>query len=123
MLLMVRPRFYEFFTRSLVPLKHYWPINPWRLCDSIKFAVGWGNNNTYKVRPPFILLSGCSLFRLGNHMLDSKERGKIRESIMCCIFRLCKSATHTEKRRSCCYYVQCKHLSKFLFFNMLIGFF
>ncbi|GMH22475.1 hypothetical protein Nepgr_024318 [Nepenthes gracilis] len=44
MTLLVNPIFYEFFTRSLVPLKHYWPINdhPDQICRSIKFAVEWG---------------------------------------------------------------------------------
>ncbi|XP_038875857.1 protein O-glucosyltransferase 1-like isoform X2 [Benincasa hispida] len=29
--------------RSLIPLKHYWPISSNRKCSSIKFAVDWGN--------------------------------------------------------------------------------
>lgn len=45
MLLLVQPRYHEFFTRSLLPLKHYWPINPSKLCQSIKFAVNWGNKH------------------------------------------------------------------------------
>ncbi|GMH00527.1 hypothetical protein Nepgr_002366 [Nepenthes gracilis] len=48
MLLLVKARYYEFFTRSLVPMKHYWPINPNSLCRSIKFAVNWGNSNPLK---------------------------------------------------------------------------
>lgn len=49
MTLLINPIYYEFFTRSLVPMKHYWPINPQNLCKSIKFAVDWGNHNTDKV--------------------------------------------------------------------------
>uniref|UniRef100_A0A803MQ00 Glycosyl transferase CAP10 domain-containing protein n=1 Tax=Chenopodium quinoa TaxID=63459 RepID=A0A803MQ00_CHEQI len=48
MTLLVNPVYYEFFTRSLIPMKHYWPVNPNNLCHSIKFAVNWGNNNTHK---------------------------------------------------------------------------
>ncbi|CAO2835097.1 unnamed protein product [Amaranthus hypochondriacus] len=45
MLLLVKAEYYEFFSRSLLPLKHYWPINPSNLCQSIKFAVNWGNKH------------------------------------------------------------------------------
>lgn len=47
--LLVNPRYYDIFTRSLQPLKHYWPINENNKCKSIKFAVDWGNNHTKKV--------------------------------------------------------------------------
>ncbi|KNA04576.1 hypothetical protein SOVF_198420 [Spinacia oleracea] len=50
MLLIIQPQYYEFFTRSLLPLKHYWPINPSKLCDSIKFAVNWGNKHPDKAQ-------------------------------------------------------------------------
>ncbi|KAA0033638.1 O-glucosyltransferase rumi-like protein [Cucumis melo var. makuwa] len=44
MTLMVKPHFYDFFTRSLVPMHHYWPIkDDDDMCKSIKFAVEWGN--------------------------------------------------------------------------------
>ncbi|KAJ8450211.1 hypothetical protein Cgig2_033405 [Carnegiea gigantea] len=49
MTLLVEPDYDDFFTRGLIPLKHYWPINLKNLCKSIKFAVEWGNNNTDKV--------------------------------------------------------------------------
>ncbi|KAI4371542.1 hypothetical protein MLD38_019764 [Melastoma candidum] len=48
--LLVTPRYYEFFTRGLLPLKHYWPIRENTKCTSLKFAVDWGNNNTKKAR-------------------------------------------------------------------------
>ncbi|KAK9742953.1 hypothetical protein RND81_03G207600 [Saponaria officinalis] len=48
MTLLVNPIYYDFFTRTLIPMKHYWPVNPNNLCKSIKFAVNWGNNNTDK---------------------------------------------------------------------------
>ncbi|CAO2835098.1 unnamed protein product [Amaranthus hypochondriacus] len=52
MSLLVTPRWYEFFTRSLIPMKHFWPINPDpdKLCKSIKFAVSWGNNHKQKAQ-------------------------------------------------------------------------
>ncbi|KAK9757963.1 hypothetical protein RND81_01G197000 [Saponaria officinalis] len=51
MLLLVTPRYYEFYTRSLLPLKHFWPVNPTKkLCNSLKFAVDWGNNHPLKAQ-------------------------------------------------------------------------
>ncbi|KAJ8633067.1 hypothetical protein MRB53_026403 [Persea americana] len=43
--LFVKTRFYDFFTRGLMPLQHYWPIRDDNKCRSIKFAVDWGNNH------------------------------------------------------------------------------
>ncbi|KAL8114195.1 hypothetical protein AgCh_021161 [Apium graveolens] len=43
--LIIEPRFYDFFTRSLVPTVHYWPVNENQECRSIKFAVDWGNKH------------------------------------------------------------------------------
>ncbi|GFY90283.1 O-glucosyltransferase rumi-like protein [Actinidia rufa] len=43
--LIVTPHYYDFFTRSLLPTIHYWPINEKTMCKSIKFAVDWGNNH------------------------------------------------------------------------------
>ncbi|KAG6422575.1 hypothetical protein SASPL_119153 [Salvia splendens] len=37
--LLVKPIFHEFFTRSLMPLKHYWPIKDEDKCRSIKHAA------------------------------------------------------------------------------------
>ncbi|XP_057981211.1 uncharacterized protein LOC131166649 [Malania oleifera] len=48
--LLVTPKYYDFFTRSLVPLIHYWPINIRDECRSIQFAVDWGNRNPRKAR-------------------------------------------------------------------------
>ncbi|CAN6229002.1 unnamed protein product [Urochloa humidicola] len=50
--LMVRPRFHDFFSRGLTPLRHYWPVRDDRggMCRSIKFAVDWGNAHTDKAR-------------------------------------------------------------------------
>ncbi|KAG2302926.1 hypothetical protein Bca4012_061244 [Brassica carinata] len=46
--LMVKPYYYDFFSRILQPLQHYWPINDKDKCRSIKFAVDWLNNHTQK---------------------------------------------------------------------------
>ncbi|KAF7147227.1 hypothetical protein RHSIM_Rhsim03G0183800 [Rhododendron simsii] len=43
--LLVKPHYYDFFTRGLMPMHHYWPIKDYDQCRSIKFAVEWGNNH------------------------------------------------------------------------------
>ncbi|KAL8100926.1 uncharacterized protein LOC141683220 isoform X1 [Apium graveolens] len=50
MTLLVKPQYYDFFTRSLQPLVHYWPINSNKKCSSIKFAVDWGNSHQKKAQ-------------------------------------------------------------------------
>ncbi|KAK1352830.1 Glycosyltransferase [Heracleum sosnowskyi] len=46
--LLVKPDYYDFFVRSLMPLEHYWPINKDDKCRSIEHAVEWGNLNAEK---------------------------------------------------------------------------
>ncbi|XP_059667082.1 uncharacterized protein LOC132312645 [Cornus florida] len=48
--LIVKPRYYDFFTRSLNPVHHYWPIRVDDKCKSIKFAVDWGNSHKQKAQ-------------------------------------------------------------------------
>ncbi|KAF5743535.1 putative KDEL motif-containing protein 1 precursor [Tripterygium wilfordii] len=48
--LIVKPRYYDFFTRGLVPVHHYWPIKEDDKCRSIKFAVDWGNSHKGKAQ-------------------------------------------------------------------------
>ncbi|XVF09873.1 hypothetical protein REPUB_Repub07fG0134500 [Reevesia pubescens] len=43
--LLVKPRYYDFFTRSLEPMHHYWPVKSDDKCRSIKYAVDWGNGH------------------------------------------------------------------------------
>lgn len=43
--LVVKPRYYDFFSRNLIPLQHYWPIRDNDKCRSIKYAVDWGNSH------------------------------------------------------------------------------
>ncbi|KAL9252286.1 O-glucosyltransferase rumi-like protein [Drosera capensis] len=50
MTLLVNPEFYDFFSRSLVPMMHYWPINEKHVCPSIKYAVEWGNRHQDKAQ-------------------------------------------------------------------------
>ncbi|XP_010523736.1 PREDICTED: O-glucosyltransferase rumi homolog isoform X2 [Tarenaya hassleriana] len=50
MTLYVRPRFYDFYIRGMMPLQHYWPIRDNSKCTSLKFAVHWGNNHIDKAR-------------------------------------------------------------------------
>ncbi|XWS50520.1 hypothetical protein CRYUN_Cryun12cG0093700 [Craigia yunnanensis] len=43
--LLVKPCYYDFFTRGLEPMHHYWPIKDDDKCRSIKHAVDWGNGH------------------------------------------------------------------------------
>ncbi|XP_054781274.1 uncharacterized protein LOC129288627 [Prosopis cineraria] len=45
MTMFIEPKNYDFYTRSLVPMQHYWPIRPKKICNDIKFAVEWGNSH------------------------------------------------------------------------------
>ncbi|XP_010255430.1 PREDICTED: O-glucosyltransferase rumi homolog [Nelumbo nucifera] len=48
--LIIKPQYYDFFTRNLVPLHHYWPMRDEDKCRSMKFAVDWGNNHTQEAQ-------------------------------------------------------------------------
>ncbi|XP_068306414.1 uncharacterized protein [Pyrus communis] len=48
--LLIKPKYYDFFTRGLQPVHHYWPIRHENKCRSIKFAVDWGNNHKQKAQ-------------------------------------------------------------------------
>ncbi|XWS46064.1 hypothetical protein CRYUN_Cryun14cG0032300 [Craigia yunnanensis] len=50
MTLMIKPKYFDFFSRSMVPMQHYWPIRRESKCRDLKFAVEWGNNHTDKAR-------------------------------------------------------------------------
>lgn len=47
--LLVKPDYYDFYSRGLMPLKHYWPVNNNDKCRSIKHAVHWGNTHQKEV--------------------------------------------------------------------------
>ena len=62
MTLLVKPEFHDFFIRSMVPMKHYWPIRQNSKCGDLKFAVEWGNNNTDKVNnTPYVYYISVTL--------------------------------------------------------------
>ncbi|EEF50505.1 O-glucosyltransferase rumi homolog [Ricinus communis] len=48
MTLLIKPDYYDFFMRSMIPMQHYWPIRKTNKCRDIKFAVDWGNNHADK---------------------------------------------------------------------------
>ncbi|KAL0738505.1 hypothetical protein Bca4012_014715 [Brassica carinata] len=48
--LLVKPHYYDFFTRGLLPAHHYWPVREHDKCRSIKFAVQWGNSHIQKAQ-------------------------------------------------------------------------
>ncbi|EOA20340.1 hypothetical protein CARUB_v10000648mg [Capsella rubella] len=50
MTLLVKPHYYDFFTRGLLPAHHYWPVREKDKCRSIKFAVDWGNSHIQKAQ-------------------------------------------------------------------------
>ncbi|XP_024929824.1 uncharacterized protein LOC107418595 [Ziziphus jujuba] len=43
--LLINSSYYDFFSRGLKPLQHYWPIKANDKCRSIKHAVDWGNTH------------------------------------------------------------------------------
>ncbi|KAJ4954178.1 hypothetical protein NE237_031010 [Protea cynaroides] len=47
---LVKPQYYDFYTRGLQPIHHYWPIREDDKCRSIKFAVDWGNSHKGKAQ-------------------------------------------------------------------------
>lgn len=49
MTLLIKPKYYDFVSRNIVPMQHYWPIRTTNSCRDIKFAVEWGNKHTDKV--------------------------------------------------------------------------
>ncbi|XP_047956252.1 O-glucosyltransferase rumi homolog isoform X2 [Salvia hispanica] len=48
--LLIQSRWHDFFSRGLVPQRHYWPVRDSQICKSIKFAVQWGNNHTAEAK-------------------------------------------------------------------------
>ncbi|KAJ0053646.1 hypothetical protein Pint_00403 [Pistacia integerrima] len=50
MTLVLEPEYYDFFIRSIMPMKHYWPIRTTRKCRDIKFAVDWGNKHSHQAQ-------------------------------------------------------------------------
>ncbi|KAL4307083.1 hypothetical protein AHAS_Ahas16G0242800 [Arachis hypogaea] len=46
----IESQYFDFFTRNMVPLQHYWPISTTNMCEDIKFAVNWGNSHQDKAQ-------------------------------------------------------------------------
>jgi len=49
MTLVVAPKYYDFYSRVLMPMQHYWPVRDDNKCSSIKYAVDWGNSHKQEV--------------------------------------------------------------------------
>jgi len=45
MTMFIEPKYYDFFSRNMLPLQHYWPISIRNMCEEIKYAVDWGNSH------------------------------------------------------------------------------
>ncbi|KAH1080917.1 hypothetical protein J1N35_020678 [Gossypium stocksii] len=50
MTLLIKPKYYDFFSRSMVSMQHYWPIRRKNKCRDLKFAVEWGNNHPHEAQ-------------------------------------------------------------------------
>ncbi|VAH25713.1 unnamed protein product [Triticum turgidum subsp. durum] len=50
MTLVINPKYYDFFSRALMPTQHYWPVRDESKCSSIKYAVDWGNSHKKKAQ-------------------------------------------------------------------------
>uniref|UniRef100_A0A453AIC1 Glycosyl transferase CAP10 domain-containing protein n=2 Tax=Aegilops tauschii subsp. strangulata TaxID=200361 RepID=A0A453AIC1_AEGTS len=50
MTLVINPKYYDFFSRVLMPTQHYWPVRDDSKCNSIKYAVDWGNSHKKKAQ-------------------------------------------------------------------------
>ncbi|ONM15475.1 downstream target of AGL15 2 [Zea mays] len=69
MTLLVTPRYYDFFSRSLMPIQHYWPVRYDNKCASIKYAVDWGNSHKQLVTCIYIyfVIYICRLYSSAKH--------------------------------------------------------
>ncbi|WRX10199.1 Glycosyl transferase CAP10 domain - like 3 [Theobroma cacao] len=69
-----RPGYYDFFSRNLVPMQHYWPIRSTSKCKDLKFAVEWGNNHTdklfYLTRRYASLLQAQAIGKAGSKLIE-----------------------------------------------------
>ncbi|PPD90285.1 hypothetical protein GOBAR_DD12788 [Gossypium barbadense] len=50
MTLLIKPKYYDFFSRSMVPMQHYCRIRRKNKCRDLKFAVEWGNNHPHEAQ-------------------------------------------------------------------------
>ena len=59
MTLVIKPKYYDFFSRVLMPTQHYWPVQDDSKCSSIKYAVDWGNSHKKKVCYASSIITSC----------------------------------------------------------------
>ncbi|KAH1080918.1 hypothetical protein J1N35_020679, partial [Gossypium stocksii] len=50
MTLLIKPKYYDFFSISMVPMQHYWPTRRKNKCRDLKFAVEWSNNHPHEAQ-------------------------------------------------------------------------
>ncbi|KAL2905704.1 Protein O-glucosyltransferase 1 [Bienertia sinuspersici] len=48
--LIVKPKYYNFYNRGILPLFHYWPLRNNDQCKSLKYYLEWAKNHTDQVR-------------------------------------------------------------------------
>ncbi|WOG85425.1 hypothetical protein DCAR_0104614 [Daucus carota subsp. sativus] len=86
MTLLVKPKYYDFFTRGLQPLVHYWPIDNRNKCRSVKFGVEWGNSHKkklmkYKPTVPPEAIEVCSETVVCSEQKEVNKRFKIESMV------------------------------------------
>ncbi|KAI5059392.1 hypothetical protein GOP47_0025711 [Adiantum capillus-veneris] len=73
--LLVQPKFLEFFSRGLIPRKHVWPVPPTSdMCPTIASAVEWGNMHMLEAmelgkQGSRFVMEEVSMARVYNYML------------------------------------------------------
>jgi hypothetical protein len=74
MTLLVTPKYYDFFSRSLMPIQHYWPVQDDNKCASIKYAVQWGNSHKQSVLSVYQHLHMNAISYLLLNKIDGNEK-------------------------------------------------
>ncbi|XP_078436807.1 uncharacterized protein LOC144707533 isoform X2 [Wolffia australiana] len=74
--LVVEPRYYDFFSRGLSPLTHFWPVRADDKCPAIKYAVDWGRCHQTEVQEigkkgSTFMFEEVSMDQVYNYMLYS----------------------------------------------------
>ncbi|XP_078437443.1 uncharacterized protein LOC144708022 [Wolffia australiana] len=74
--LVVEPHYYDFFSRGLSPLRHFWPVRADDKCPAIKYAVEWGRCHQTEVQEigkkgSSFMFEEVSMDRVYDYMLHS----------------------------------------------------
>lgn len=96
MTLVVTPKYYDFYSRVLMPMQHYWPIWDDNKCSSIKYAVDWGNSHKQKVSfcvHLYYISTKASLHYLAE-LIGTRESKQVLRLFPCLIMR-CDAAGGT----------------------------